>query len=161
MAIYTIPKEQKKDTFVYLRIMVYTPYLFYLEEIKNRFSDNTEMFFYLSKKYKQKFKELAAQKSSSKKKYQEVTCEYTNLGIRVAPSIHQILKNISDATGYSISAIVRFFIEWEFLGELASLNQVGRSVELDLSSETVITKMELKHQYFIEEERVEEIFEFS
>ncbi|MFN3996091.1 MAG: hypothetical protein ACK4GR_06155 [bacterium] len=124
------------------------------------------MFFYLIVKYNDKLNQLTSLKKTSKKKYQKKTCNYENIGLRVAPAIHQILKNFSDSTGFSISAIVGFLIEWEFNDNVLEIHGTSfntLSVAPFLTFETVITemRMEIRHQYLIKEERVEETFIFD
>lgn len=160
MNCYLVPKEQNSLVFVFLRIMILNSYILKLRNLQNQFQNNTEMFFYLIFKYYQRLYELSQQKSSSKKKYQEVTKNYENIGIRVAPAIHQILKTLSDQTGYSMSAIVRFLIEWECLDELreqnASVNNQREMPSDTFLLEIVITEIEIHHWHHIFDEVVKE-----
>ncbi|MFN3604967.1 MAG: hypothetical protein ACK4UJ_09685 [Leptonema sp. (in: bacteria)] len=161
MAKYKVPTKQSKETNIFLRIMIYSPYRQKLKKIKKRFKTNSEMFFYLIFKYKVKFDHLVSQKSSSKQKYQPITYNYKNIGIRVAPAIHQTLNDLSYTTGYSISALVRFLIEWEYSEQDKEKHNFLNNeliVNLNTSLEKIITHIEIKHTYFIQNERVEESF---
>lgn len=165
MLTYKVVKNQTDKTYIFLRIMLYQPYMIYLKQLQKKFDTNTQMFFYLINKYCQRFEVLANQKSSSKKKYQKPTKAYRNVGMRVSPAVHEFLKDISDATGYSISALVRFLIEWECLeaGFFESQNQ-GRIAPNEEGFSNFsplvidITRVEYRHSYFINAEKVEEYF---
>lgn len=155
MNIYSLPIKQTENTFVFLRVMLYKPYKEKLGLLKSKFTNNSELFFYLILKYHRRLEELVAYKNSSKKKYQEITKNYSNIGLRVSPAVHEILKILSDATGYSMSAIVRFLIEWEFLERNDTLNIEGIQ---NNSSEIVITSVNLWHRFLLIQEKVEEDF---
>ncbi len=155
MNIYTLPIQQTEQIFVFLRLMFYKPNIQKLRFLQSKFHNNSELFYYLIVKHHTRLKELAIHKSSSKKKYQEITKNYSNIGLRVAPGIHEILKVLSDATGYSMSALVRFLIEWEFSQENDIFNNEGNP---NHTLEIVITSVNLWHRCFIFEERVEEDF---
>ncbi len=160
MKHYFVPRKQDSLVFVFLRIMILSHYESKLKKLQMQFTNNTEMFFYLIFKYYQRIDELINQKSSSKKKYQEVTKNYQNIGIRVSPAIHQLLKDLSDQTGYSISAIVRFLIEWECIESQTQNSVPSQSFsEMHQSatfSEIVITRIEIYHWHYIFEEFVAE-----
>lgn len=160
MTTYTVPIEQSEKTFVFLRIMIYRPYLRKLKELQNQFKNNTEMFFYLIAKFNSRFNQLANEKNSSKKKYQITTNQYCNIGIRVAPAIHQTFKDISDATSFSISALVRFLIEWE---EISNQNVTFNQDEgiVFFRQEIVITEISIHHKFDIDSKIVIEEFSFG
>ncbi|MFN3603762.1 MAG: hypothetical protein ACK4UJ_03500 [Leptonema sp. (in: bacteria)] len=163
MATYSVSSQQSKDNFVFLRVMFYIPKLPNFRELQNQFFSNTDMFFYLIFKYHNRFNELIALKNSSKKKYQEITCNYTNIGIRVSSGVHQILKDLSDVTGYSISALVGFLIEWELSSDhgaevLKNSPTVESNFAASFESEIVITEVWINHRYQIINEIVEEDF---
>lgn len=88
MATYRIEKEQRKNNFDFLRIMIYAPYRRKLDELKSNFHTNSEAFLFLISKYPNRFNQLAMYKDSSKKKYQEVTNQYENIDIRISKGVH-------------------------------------------------------------------------
>lgn len=98
---------------VLLRFMLLSGYLPMFNLIRNHFLKNSDMFLYLINKYMKKFKELSEQKSSSKKIYQNVCKQYIHKTVRVSMEVHQLLKDISMMTGYSVSLIIRLILEWE------------------------------------------------
>lgn len=155
---YSVSKQQSDQIFVYLRITIFEPYFLHLKQLKQRFTSNSEMFFYLIGKYHYRLNQLIKRKKSSKRKYQEVTNNYLNIGIKVAPAVHQILKDLSDVTGYSISAIVRFLIEWECLNQFSQevVLEYTPICEIDESLMIVITSFCFTHNYYIDLELVEE-----
>lgn len=159
MSLYFVPNQQTSKVFVFLRIMILKTYLRKLSYLQSQFSNNSEMFFYLITKYYERFTELSTHKQSSKKKYQECTKQYSNIGIRVSPAIHQIIKYLSDVTGYSMSAIVRFLIEWESI-ENNGVQDRRNTLEGNeaLFNEIVITGLKIHLTYSIHHERVEERF---
>ncbi len=146
--------------------MIYNPYLTKFRELQNQFQSNTKMFFYLITKFNSQLNQLCNEKSSSKKKYQTKNKQYSNIGIRVSPAIHQALKDISDATSYSISAIVRFFIEWEE-GSQGSNKEIGDvvikkdSASRNHEQEIVITEISFHHRFDIGMQVVQENFNFG
>ncbi|MFN3604042.1 MAG: hypothetical protein ACK4UJ_04965 [Leptonema sp. (in: bacteria)] len=162
MNCYKVKKEQKEESFI-LRIMIFQPYLLYLKQLQNSFNSNTEMFFDLISKFQAKIDKLTSQKTSSKKKYQEIANNYANIGIRVSQAVHQILKDFSDVTGYSISALVRFLIEWYFFEDSSEENQLLFDIAANStgSFETVITEVEIYHRFSIKDETVEETFRWG
>ncbi|MFN3604877.1 MAG: hypothetical protein ACK4UJ_09225 [Leptonema sp. (in: bacteria)] len=159
MVSYKVSYQEGDATFVYLRVMVYSPYINYLKQIRKGYTSNSEMFLKLTEKFIHRINSLTTLKNSSKKKYQQVTCNYQNIGIRVTQAVHQILKDFSDVTGYSISALVRFLIEWEYFNRQPSERHfdVVLNGASDNSSMITITEIEINHKYSILNERVDEI----
>lgn len=155
---YYVSNQESEEVFVILRIMIYSPYVALLKQLRRKFSSNSEMFFYLISKYYLRLNELAKRKNSSIKKYQEVTNHYLNRGLKVSRRVHQVMKDLSDTTGYSISALVRFMIEWECLNQFS--NEVRLDYEplseVDDSMRIVINGIWIRHRYFIDLELVEE-----
>lgn len=147
---------------VILRFTFYNLYLAKLEEIKIQFLNNSDMFMYLIHKYIDKFKELAERKKSSKKIYQVACKNYLQLSMRVSLKVHQILKDISDMTGYSISHIIRLMIEWEI--EEENINKIEIQSEVSqtlIFPNTIIKRIIWNHDYDICNEIVMEIVRFD
>ncbi|MFN3604636.1 MAG: hypothetical protein ACK4UJ_07995 [Leptonema sp. (in: bacteria)] len=74
---------------LFLRILLYGSIHPLSKTTPIPFPSNSRMFFYLISKYNQKLNQLASEKNPNKK-YQEITCKYTNLGIRESPEIPQL-----------------------------------------------------------------------
>lgn len=145
---------------VLLRFMLLIDYISFLEYLKIQFNTNTEMFLFLISKYMNKFQKLSEKKESSIKIYQEVCNQYQHKTLRINKMIHQILKDISDMTGYSISYIIRLIIEWE-LEELQIEREMDKDITENFEMKTILTsiisKLVIYHSLDIELEEVKEI----
>ncbi len=148
---------------LFLRFMIYLPYYSIFLTIRMRFSSYSEMLVYLTSKYIHRFKMLANAKKSSKKKYQIVCNNYKDKTVRVSQDVHQILKDISDITGYSISYIIRLLIEWEYYGEFSREVVLRRIPLRERNPLYVTTVLEIKidHRYYRARELVEEIIKIK
>lgn len=144
---------------VVLRFTFYNLYHSKLQDLIKQFDDNSDMFVYLINKYINKFKILSERKKSSKKIYQIVCKKYLQISMRVNLTIHQMLKDISDMTGYSISYVIRLMIEWE-MDELNSQDsQVNNELQQqsDTFFRTIVKNIKIDHKFDVLNEIVAEI----
>lgn len=153
---------------VLLRFMLHNNYVPTFNLIRKHFLKNSDMFLYLIQKYMKDFKKLSLHKASSKKIYQTVCKQYIHKTVRVSMEVHQLLKDISMMTGYSVSLIIRLLIEWEMehhdpSNQMRDYNPRGESTpHLFLSNPitvvTNITRVVIFHIYDIMKGTVLEAF---
>lgn len=113
MVFYRVHSGGEENRKVFLRIMLPPEKQRVLQNLRRRFSGYTSLFYYLIEKYHIRLRNLSPEKRSSVRKYQMRRGDYRNTGIRVALAVHQFLKDFSDITGFSMSALVGFLLEWE------------------------------------------------
>jgi hypothetical protein len=154
---HTENTEQTNNTTI-LHFMIYIPYknnLLYLKQNKENFSN---LFLFLISKYMERLKKLANIKQSSKKIYQQVCKHYEHQAVRVSQNVHQLLKDVSEMTGYSVSHIIRFLIEWECYRRFDEKVWLLRTPlrEIDDLFVTTITEVRINHIFYRARELVNE-----
>ncbi|GIX41941.1 MAG: hypothetical protein KatS3mg129_1674 [Leptospiraceae bacterium] len=150
-------QEESSNTTI-LHFMVYLPYKEDLQDLRNQHSSYSDMFLFLISKYIERLKKLANQKKTSKKIYQIVCNDYEHYSIRVSQNIHQLLKDISEMTGYSVSHIIRLLIEWECYRRFDDKVYLLRVPLREIGSEfvTSVTEIRIEHHFYRARELVEE-----
>jgi predicted DNA-binding protein len=141
-----------------LHFMIYIPYKRNFQELRNNKESYSDMFLFLISKYKERLKKLSTHKKTSKKIYQIVCCNYEHYSVRISDNIHQLLNDISEMTGYSISHIIRLLIEWECyrrFDDKVYLLRIPLS-EIDDNFVTTITEVRINHIFYRARELVEE-----
>lgn len=164
MAVYHLkskpPNSKTSDDVVLLRFMLFINYIYFFEQLRIRFKTNNEMFLFLINKYIKKFQELSEKKTSSIKIYQTSCKQYQQKTLRINKMMHQILKDISDMTGYSISYVIRLIIEWEW-EELQRENDTHAEVknyyEMTTLIVSTISKLIIYHTLDLKLAQVREI----
>jgi hypothetical protein len=154
---HTENTEQSNNTTI-LHFMIYIPYkknLLYLKQNKENFSN---LFLFLISKYMKRLKKLANIKQSSKKIYQQACKHYEHQAVRVSHNVHQLLKDVSEMTGYSISHIIRLLIEWECYRRFDEKVWLLRTPlrEIDDHFVTTITEVRINHIFYRARELVNE-----
>ncbi|GIX40660.1 MAG: hypothetical protein KatS3mg129_0393 [Leptospiraceae bacterium] len=141
-----------------LHFMIHIPYKKDFQDLRNEHSSYSDMFLFLISKYIERLKKLATYKKTSKKIYQMVCCDYEDCSVRVSQNIHQLLKDISEMTGYSISHIIRLLIEWECYSDFDDkVSMIMTPIrEIDDQFVTSVTEIRIEHRFYRARELVEE-----
>jgi predicted DNA-binding protein len=149
--------EESNNTTI-LHFMIYIPYQEDLRELRSRKPSYSDMFLFLISKYRERLKKLASHKRTSKKIYQMVCCDYEHVAVRVSHNVHQLLKDVSEMTGYSISHIIRLLIEWECYRRFDDKVYLLRVPlgEIDDQFVTTITEIRINHVFYRARELVNE-----
>lgn len=149
---------QENSNTTILHIMIFIPYKNDLWELRNNNNSFSDLFLFLISKYIERLKKLANQKQTSKKIYQIVSCNYEHQAVRVSHNVHQLLKDVSEMTGYSISHIIRLLIEWECyrkFDDKVYLMWIPLR-EIDNHFVTTITEIRINHIFYRMRELVKE-----
>ena len=155
-----LPDEETEETnnTTILHFMIYNLYKNDLWNLRNQKGNFSDLFLFLISKYIERLKRLARQKQTSKKIYQVVCNGYQHQAVRVSHNVHQLLKDVSEMTGYSISHVIRLLIEWECYREFNDQVYLMRIPlrEIDDQFVTTITEIRINHVFYRAREIVNE-----
>lgn len=113
---------------------------------------NNEFLNYLYERHKRKILrvKIAPFKKTETTQYQPKQKAYKKMNLYISPSLWKKYKLLKDITGYSISYIIRVFLEWELQNEGQTITPLLPQIERDSDPAFSYEEYTTTHNYVLE-----------